>query len=235
MTNDIQKLNITLPGQDSFMVQEAVKVIRTNLEFCGRDIKTIAFTSYGENEGKTTVSLLLARSMAELGKKVLFIDSDMRKSVLTGRNTDSKDYTGLSEVLSGLKELKDSVHETNCKGLFILQAGKYPPNPVELINSKYFENLIETARDTFDYVIIDTPPLGYTIDSAIIATMTDGMVLVIGNPDLRRRQLKRVMTQLRRSNCRMLGAVINSAMKQSRGAAKLLKTKYAKKYYSYRG
>lgn len=235
MSTEIQKINITLPGQDSYMVQEAIKVIRTNLEFCGRDIKTIAFTSYGENEGKTTVSLLMARSMAELGKKVLFIDADMRKSVLTGRNTDSKDYTGLSEVLSGIKDIKDSIHETTSPGLYILQAGKYPPNPVELINSKYFEDLVNTARDTFDYVIIDTPPLGYTIDSAIIATLTDGMVLVIGNPDLRRRQLKKVMTQLRRSNCRILGAIINSAMKQSRGANRLLKTQYAKRYYSYRG
>ena len=83
----MQKIKLKLPGEDNFFVQEAYKVLRTNLQFCGQGIKVIALTSCNENEGKTTVSLHLARSLAELGKRVIMIDGDMRKSVIVGRNT----------------------------------------------------------------------------------------------------------------------------------------------------
>ena len=216
MENTQKKIKVIVPGQDSYFMQEAIKVIRTNLEFCGRDIKTIAFTSYGENEGKTTVSVFIAKSLAELGKKVLFVDADMRKSVFAVRNTDSTDYSGLSEVLSGIKALDECIRETTQDGLYILQSGKYPPNPVELINSKYFEDLIVNSKQIFDYVIIDTPPIGYTIDTAIISGISDGVVIIIGDPNLKRRQAKSMMTQLSKANCHILGLIRNNIKRQSK-------------------
>ena len=106
------KITLKLPGEKDFFTQEAFKVLRTNLQFCGQDVQVISITSCDENEGKTTVSLQLARSLAELGKNVLIIDADMRKSVMAGRNTDAKDIVGLSEVLTGMVKLKDAIYST---------------------------------------------------------------------------------------------------------------------------
>ena len=81
----MEAIELKIPGTDDFFTQEAYKVLRTNLQFCGQDVRVVAITSCDENEGKTTVSLHLAKSLAELGKKVLVIDADMRKSVMAGR------------------------------------------------------------------------------------------------------------------------------------------------------
>lgn len=89
-------IKLNLPGAEDFFTQEAYKALRTNLQFCGQDIQIICVTSCDENEGKTTVSLQLARSLAELGKNVLVIDADMRKSVMAGRNTNAVKAVGLS-------------------------------------------------------------------------------------------------------------------------------------------
>ena len=132
------KITLKLPGEKDFFTQEAFKVLRTNLQFCGQDVQVISITSCDENEGKTTVSLQLARSLAELGKNVLIIDADMRKSVMAGRNTDAKDIVGLSEVLTGMVKLKDAIYSTQYPTLQLIFAGKYPPNPVELLIGKYF-------------------------------------------------------------------------------------------------
>ena len=214
-------LNIALPGLNNYTMQEALKVIRTNIEFCGRDIKVIALTSFGENEGKTTVSAHLARSFSQLGKKALLIDADMRKSVFSGRNTDSTSNVGLSEVLSGIKSFDECVRETNNPGFYVLQSGKYPPNPVELLSSEYFSELIHYARENYDIVIIDTPPIGYTIDSAVISVECDGIVLVVGNQNLRRRQAKEMVDQISKSNVRILGFIRNFISGQN------------KRYYNY--
>ena len=101
----MEDITLKLPGEDDFFTQEAFKVLRTNLQFCGQDKQVIAVTSCNENEGKTTVSLQLARSLSELGKRVLVIDADMRKSVMAGRNTNAKRAIGLSEVLTGMVKL----------------------------------------------------------------------------------------------------------------------------------
>ena len=98
---------IFLPGDGDFIVGEAVKTLRTNLQFCGKDVKVIEITAYAENEGKTMVSLQVARSFAELGKRVLVLDADMRKSVMAGRNTNAPSFFGLSEVLTGLRPLEE--------------------------------------------------------------------------------------------------------------------------------
>ena len=119
-------MQTSLPGSNNYFVQEAYKFLRANIQFCGPDIKVIVLTSCEENEGKTTVSMSLAKSFAEIGKKVLLIDADMRKSVLAGRNLDAKDYRGLSEYLSGMCEVGEVVMKTSVKDMYVLLAGKYP-------------------------------------------------------------------------------------------------------------
>ena len=222
----MSNVTLKLAGTNDFFTQEAYKVLRTNLQFCGQDIKVIAITSCSENEGKTTVSLQIAKSFAELGKKVLVVDADMRKSVMAGRDTTATDSFGLSEVLTGIKKIEECVCDTQYEGLKILFAGQYPPNPVELIRDKYFAQVLAYARANYDYVIIDTPPLGRVIDAAVIATECDGVVLVIGQ-NIRYRYAQRTMEQLEKSGCKILGAIRNSVKRKSGG--------YYSRYYKDKG
>lgn len=106
------KAELKLIGEKDYFTQEAYKVLRTNLQFCGANIRTVAITSCHENEGKTTIALNLAKSLAEDNKKVLLIDADMRKSVMAGRNAIVRNVTGLSEVLTGMKDKKEAIVET---------------------------------------------------------------------------------------------------------------------------
>lgn len=200
---------LNLEGSDDFFTQEAYKTLRTNLLFCGCDIQIVAVTSYRENEGKTTVVLNLAQSLAELGKRVLVIDADMRKSIMAGRHTRVKHPVGLSEILTGMAKLSDGLYSTQHENLHIIFAGKYPPNPVELLSGKYFAQLLEETKKYYDYVIIDTPPLGQVIDAAVISPLTDGVLLVMANNSVRVKQADSMISQLHKSDSKILGIVRN--------------------------
>ena len=211
----MRKTELKLPGQNDYFIEEAYKVLRTNLQFCGQDIKTILITSCNENEGKTVVSLHLAKSLAELGKRVLVIDADMRKSVMAGRNAGVRGHSGLSEVLTGMSKLNECICATQYERMHILVAGKYPPNPVELLSGRYFSALLGEMRKIYDYVIVDTPPLGRVIDAAVVAPYCDGTILVIGGSNVRYRQAQEVVDQLKKSGSKILGVVRNSASQKS--------------------
>ena len=214
---ETNQIKITLPGDDDYFTQEAYKVLRTNLQFCGSDIKVIAFTSCNENEGKSTVSLSVAKSFAELGKRVIFIDSDMRRSVLAGRNTDLKAVrAGLSEFLTGMSNISETLLKTQYPGLQVILSGQYPPNPVELLNSRYFSDLLTALRKHYDYVILDTPPLGAVIDAAVVADQCDGTVLVISEGMVRAHIAENVVEQLQKSDCKILGVVRNNIPKKGK-------------------
>lgn len=209
----MESITLKLTGHNDFSVQEAYKVLRTNVLFSGQHIKVISLTSCDENEGKTTVSLHLAKSFADLGRKVLFIDADMRKSVIVSRNTTAKNIKGLSEVLTGMSSLDECLYATQYDKLHILFAGKYPPNPVELLNSKYFSQLVANAKEVYDYVIIDTPPLGRVIDAAVVSSVSDGTILVMGNARTRAKKAKGIVAQLEMSSAKVLGVVRNYTSK----------------------
>lgn len=207
----MKTIKLKFPGMDDFFTQEAYKVLRTNLQFCGQDVKVIAVTSADENEGKTTVSLSIAKSFAELGVKVLLIDADMRKSVMAGRNTTAQNVYGLSEVITGMKPLAECLCHTEQEGLHILFAGSYPPNPTELLSGKYFAALVREARRHYDYIIIDTPPVGRVVDAAIVAPICDGVVIVMNERSATLRQSREAVEQLRKTSSKILGVVLNYA------------------------
>ena len=211
----MEKITVKIPGDGNFAVEEAYKTLRTNIRFCGMDIKVIGFTSYGENEGKSTICLGVGKSFSELGKKVLVVDADMRKSVMAGRNSDAKNVQGLSEVLTGITTLDNCIFSTQYKGLDVFFAGKYPPNPVELLGGKYFASIITALKEFYDYIIIDTPPLGQVIDASVIATQCDDDTGHRQSAHARRRAPETV-AQLRKSNCRVLGAVRNFVSRRQR-------------------
>ena len=219
-------VTLEVAGKDNYYVEEAIKVLRTNIQFSGNDMKVILFTSCGENEGKTTVALHVAKSFAELGKRVLFIDADMRKSMVAVRNAKTNNTKGLSEVLTKQENVSDCLLKVEASSMMMLLAGTVPPNPVELLNSKSFDSLIAATRTSFDYVIIDTAPLGIVVDAAVVADKCDGCVLVIGDKRNKIKREKEVLAMIRKTDCKILGAVRNySRSANDRG--------YYKKYKKY--
>lgn len=202
---------------------EAFKTLRTNIEFSGADKKVIIFTSCMPGEGKSTVSLSVASSLAESGKKVLFVDADLRKSVLAGRHKIDKEVKGLSHFLSGQAKLEEVLVKTSEPRLYAIFAGVIPPNPAELLESRSFEALLRETRKVYDYVIIDAPPLGSVIDGAITAKYCDAAVMVIAANKISRKFAKDVKRQLEKTGCPIIGAVLNKVnVKQD---------KYYRKYY----
>ena len=163
-------------------MKESLRALKTNIQICGDDVKVILITSSIPNEGKSTVSMDLARSLTNSGKSVLMIDTDMRKSVLVGRLrakvNSGKEVCGLSHYLSGQCKIGEVLYATEVTGLFMVFAGPSVPNPTEILEKRYFEDLIEFARDNFDYVIVDCAPIGAAIDAAVIAKHCDGAIIV---------------------------------------------------------
>lgn len=211
------EIELNLQDSDDFQSKEALKSLRTNIEFSGRENKVITFTSCSPNEGKSCVSLSLAGSLSEIGKKVLFIDADLRKSVLVGRHQIKKEMKGLSHFLSGQSDLKEVLCKTNMKNLNLILAGPVPPNPAELLGDKKFKMLIKEARNIYDYVITDTPPLGEVIDGAIVADISDGAVLLIAANMVSYKLARSVKKQLEKAECNILGVVLNKVdMKKNR-------------------
>lgn len=196
---------------------EAYKSLRSNLQFCGGDKKTIVFTSCTQNEGKTRIVLNLAISLAEIGKKVLLLDADLRKSVLLGRIEAVKNVKGLTHFLSKQEPLKNIMYTTNIPNLHMIFAGPVPPNPSELLSSRYFELMLNNLRDVYDYVLIDSPPLGNVIDSAVIASKCDGCILVIESGWNSWRFEEEIKTQIEKTGCPILGAVLNKVDVSSKG------------------
>lgn len=202
---------------------EAYKSLRTNLQFCGEDKKVIAITSCTPNEGKSSVTMNLAVSLAEAGKKVLLIDADLRKSVLVGRTKVKESIKGLTHYLSKQAALIEVICATNVKNMHIVYAGPVPPNPAELLGGKYFRELLSSLRKVYDYILVDTPPLGSVIDSAIIAEECDGSIMVIETGVISYRFAQDVKSQLEKSNCPILGVVLNKVDMSKQG--------YYGKYY----
>ena len=203
--------------QREYSIREAYKSLRTNLQFCGNDKKVITITSSVPGEGKSTVTLNLAVSLAESGKKVMIVDSDMRRSVLLGRIAVNSNVKGLSYFLSNQSKLEEVVCSTNVENLHIIFSGPVPPNPTELLDSEVFREMLDTLRQTYDYILIDTPPPGSVIDSAIVAKISDGAIFVIQSEAISYRFACNVKAQLEKSNCPILGVVLNKVNILNRG------------------
>ncbi len=206
MKNEVNLKNLE---KGDYNYEEAIKTLRTNIQFCGSNIKVIMLGSAVPNEGKSNMSYSMAVSLAQIGKKVLFIDADIRKSVMVSRYQLDKEVNGLSQYLSGQKSKGDILYETNLENLSIIFAGPYSPNPAELLEEPMFPLLIQSARAEYDYIIIDTPPLLNLTDGAIIAKYCDGAVIVIKSGAISYRIEQKIKKHLEKSGCRILGVILN--------------------------
>ena len=214
--------------------KEAYKTLRTNVEFSGDNIKVVAVTSCTPNEGKSSIAYELACSFAQNGKKVLLIDADLRRSVLIRKHFKGKVRYGLVHYLVGKYRFDDVCCETNIKNLYMAFAGPVPPNPSELLGNQRFKTMLEEAKEEYDMVIVDTPPLGSVIDSAIVAKQCDGVMLVIANGEISYRFAQKVKEQLEMSECRILGCILNK-VNMSKGGKYGYYGKYYGKYYGSYG
>ncbi len=225
----MQEITLEKLEKPSFFTNEAYKLLRTNIQLCGNNIKVICITSCLPNEGKSYVSFHLAESFAEAGKMVLYIDTDLRRSVTVGRLMPDKPVLGLTHYLSGQNDLSELLYETNIKNLDMIFTGPVPPNPAELLASDSFAELIKMLKGEYDYIIIDTPPLGSVVDSVIVAEQCDGVIMVIESCAISYKIAQRVKKQLEKSKCRLLGAVLNKVDLRSK------KYKYyGRKYKKYK-
>lgn len=213
-----------------YEIEEQINTLRTNIQFAGRNKKVILITSCVGSEGKSTTTFRLACSMAELGKKVLLIDTDMRKSVLAGRAVRGVPKVGLSHYLSGQNEFSEILYATNVENLHVIFAGQIPPNPTELLDSESYSDMIRLARDYYDYIFVDTAPLGMVIDAAIVAKNSDGAVILIEAGKIRYKTAQDVKARLELANCPVIGVVLN---KVERGSSGYYYKQYYKKYEKY--
>lgn len=200
--------------------KEVYRALRTNLEFTGVENKVIAVTSCTPDDGKTVVSYNLALALAEGEKTTLLIDADLRRSVLMQRMNVNRLSKGLSHFLAGHATGEDVIYCTSKKNFYMVPPGIFPSNPTELLGNHRFARLIEYVRKSFDYVIIDTPPLGSVIDAAVVAKHCDGSMLVIAANKSSRREAQRVANQLRSANSNLLGVILNKVNYKAAGYKK---------------
>ncbi|WP_313586261.1 CpsD/CapB family tyrosine-protein kinase [Exiguobacterium sp.] len=208
MNKDARKLiTVTQPKSP---VAEQYRTIRTNIEFMAvdREIQAILVTSATQGEGKSTTSSNLAVAYAQQGKKVLIIDTDMRRPTVhyTFRVANG---LGLSSLLTRQAEKDKAILPTKVDNLSILTAGPIPPNPAELLSSRAMEHLTEQLREEFDIIIFDAPPLLQVADSRITSKLTDGVVLVVGCTTSDRQRVLKAKEQLELAEAKILGVVLN--------------------------
>ena len=207
----------------SFAAKEAFKRLRTNLvmSFPQEDTSChmVGVTSAQPSDGKSTISINLAFSLAELGKKTLLVDADMRRSSIHEKAGIVK-TPGLSNLLTGdtnsiastIKAYKSSTSETSFD---IIPGGDVPKNPSELLNSERMSTLLQALASTYDYIVIDLPPIGAVVDAVSVAREIDGMLVVIRENTCPRGLLSDCMQQLNYAGVNILGFVVNGAMEGS--------------------
>lgn len=232
--------SVTLDVREhSYAMKESLRALKTNLQFCGDDVKTILVTSTVPNEGKSTVAMNLARSIVESGKRVLVIDTDMRKSVLAGRlrakSSSANRVYGLSHYLSGQKKLDEILCVTSIPKLFMVFAGPSVPNPTEILEKKYFKELVDFGKSNFDYIIMDCAPLGAAIDAAVVAQYCDGAILVVAQGMASARMINGAKAQLEASGIKILGAVMNRVKTKKKAYGGYYGKYYGGYYGSYYG
>ena len=192
-----------------FQAAESIKTLRSNLMFCGNSVRVVGLTSFSASEGKSSIAFQLSASLAQAGRKVLLLDTDLRKSMLRQRLKVKGKIDGVSHYLSGMCEIEQLVQETDVEGMDIMFAGVWVPNASELLGSQRFKDMIPVLKEKYDYVIVDAPPLGQVIDCAVMAPELDGVVVVIDTTRNSYKFEKRIKNQLEKSGGKILGVVLN--------------------------
>lgn len=221
------RVTMTDPRKENYFYEEAIKTLRTNIQFTGKNVKTILLTSCYPNEGKSDIAMQLAQEIGKAGKSVLLIDADLRKSAYVVRYKVKRSVKGLSEFLSGQASESEIKYTTNFQNVDIIFSGPSAPNPSELLEDPAFGELMKKVRMEYDFVLLDTPPVMTVIDAAVIAKESDGAVLIVESGRVSYKAAQKALEQIRKSDCKVLGAVLNKV--------DIKRDKYYSDYSSYYG
>lgn len=197
-------------GSSRVAVENAVKTLAANIRFASVDdpVSTIVVTSSVPDEGKTFVSVELARALAASGKRVLLMECDMHKRSLAATLGVHSRY-GIYDVLSGEADLDEAIITTPTPNLHFLDSEPNIPNPTDVLSSKRFRGLLQGAHRVFSYVIMDTPPVGAFVDAAILGSVADATVLVVREDFVHRNELLAAYAQLKQAGANLVGTVLN--------------------------
>lgn len=218
-----------LSDKSSFLMKEDYKALRTNLLFSFTDegAKVIAVTSSGRGEGKSTNSLNTAISCAQLGKKVLLVECDLRLPSLSAKlKTKTYGTAGLSDVLVGAVNLKDAIMVNQQYGISFLFAGTIPPDPTRLLQSARMRAMIDALKSVYDYIILDCPPINAVVDSVLMSDFVDGYLMVVKHESTDQHDLGVAITKLQRAKANIVGVVYTNVPVHSKGG-------YGKSEYYY--
>ena len=224
----------TLHKNLEFTAIEQYKILRTNLDFTlPEDVKCpiIGVTSSMRGEGKSTTAVNLSYVLAEKGSPVILIDGDLRiPSIAKKMRIDSS--PGLTDLLMGHGAHMPDFRSALLDNWFILPSGDIPPNPSELLGSRRMEYILNSLRESFDYIIIDLPPVNIVSDALSIASLITGMVVVVREDYTEKKELERCFRQLQLSNVNVLGCILNESKNDGGSYKKYRKHKYYKYYQS---
>ena len=213
-----------------FDVSEAVNQLRINLSFAGTNIKRVLITSSVPDEGKSFVALNLWRSIASVGKRALLIDCDLRLSEMRTKLdiTTSENFVGIAHLLSGQADIPDVIYRTNVPNGYMMPVTNLVADPTFLLESERFGEMLDSCSKTFDYMILDCPPLGAVADALNISKYCDGSVLVVRSGVTNKRLVMSSVQALKRTESPVLGIVLNR-VDTRRGSGSY----YYKDYYAY--
>ena len=211
-------------------ISETFRTLRTNIQFAisgTKNVNTILITSSLKGEGKSWNSANIAAAFAMQGKKTLLIDADMRRGT-QHKLFDLKNSNGLSNYLADVNWNENSlIKKTDIDNLFIITCGKVPPNPSELLSSNRMTELLSTAKENFDIIILDGPPVLLVSDSLILAKDVDSVIIVAAAKETKKEVLKTTTTSLQNVGAKLGGVVLNKIDISD-------KNRYSKyKYYGY--
>ncbi|SFU86247.1 capsular exopolysaccharide family [Clostridium sp. DSM 8431] len=202
---------------------ESYRTLRTNIQYSSfdKEIRVIVVTSSEAGEGKSTTAGNLAISFSQAQKKTIIIDCDLRKPSLHKKFKISN-MTGLSDLLKGRENLGETVHAFN-EYLDVLTSGKIPPNPSEMLGSRAMEHLIQSLKNEYEMIILDSAPLQAVTDAQILSTKADGTILVVRAEKTKRDSVRQAKELLKKVDANILGVVLNGV------------ENIRKKYYYYYG
>lgn len=205
---DSMTVNPVIPQPD-FRTRESINMLRGNIQMAGFQMKAIALTSSGEDEGKSAISFRLADSLAALNKRVLFLDCDIRNSRIKKDYQILQKTVGLSEYLCGHISGEELIFHTQNPCFDIIFSGASAPNPSELLSGTRFSGLIANLKRRYDYIIADTPPCNVVVDGVLVAQQCDATILVVEHGVTDRRDAVRAKEKLAGFGVKILGVVMN--------------------------
>ncbi len=228
----MKKLTFTRFRALDYACTEALNTLCTNLTFSGSNVKKIMITSCQSSEGKSFLTMNMMRTFSNLGKRVVVVDCDLRRSMVASRygiRMPEGEERGMAHFLAGMCPLEEVLYATNIDDAYMVPVGREVSNSLSLLSTPRLTMLLNQLAKMFDVVLVDAPPVGVIIDAAEIAKSCDGTLLAVSYNKVSRRELAEVKRQIERTGCRMLGAVLNGVRFDSYSS----KRYYSKSYYTH--